>query len=154
MRSVTPSPASLSADQMADALTAAAGRSELQRAATHLLIYTDLPGRADFARHVTLDWEETEGTRTLTARVDWAALRDDESIYLSGGPDRLLNLAISYAKGRPVHLDAYLNSFGTEHARRVIEAHIIGLGMEGFFTIADGPKLVELRAFHDELLNG
>ncbi|WP_432140086.1 hypothetical protein [Streptomyces sp. bgisy154] len=151
---VTPSPASLSEEEMTEALEAAAklSRSELRRAATHLLLATGLPGRADFARHTALVWEEDpEAGRVLTAEVDWTALREDESIYLHGGADKLLHLALSYAKGRPVHLDAYLNGFGTATAKTVLEAHMIGMGLEGFYTLEDGPKLQELKALHADL---
>lgn len=151
---VTPSPASLSEEEMTEALEAAAqlSRSELRRAATHLLTFTGLPGRADFARHTALVWEEDpDGGRVLTAEVDWAALRDDESMILSGSTDKLLHLAVSYAKGRPVHLDAYLNVFGTATAKRVLEAHVIGMGLEGFYTLESGPKLDELKALHADL---
>ncbi|MFF1737861.1 hypothetical protein [Streptomyces sp. NPDC058247] len=151
---VTPSPASLSEEEMTEALEAAAklSRSELRRAATHLLTFTGLPGRADFARHTALVWEEDPDVdRVLIAEVDWTALRDDESMILNGSTDKLLHLAVSYAKGRPVHLDAYLNTFGTATAKRVLEAHMIGMGLEGFYTLEDGPKLEELKAFHADL---
>ncbi|MER6256803.1 hypothetical protein ABT224_36220 [Streptomyces sp. NPDC001584] len=104
---VTPSPASLSHEEMADALTAAArlSGSELKRAATHLLTFTGLPGRGDFARHTTLAWAEVPGTgRALTAEVDLTAVRDDQTLYLTGSDEHLLNLALSYSRGRPVHL--------------------------------------------------
>ncbi|MFF2926683.1 hypothetical protein [Streptomyces celluloflavus] len=151
---VTPSPVSLSEEEMTAALEAAAkfSGSELRRAATHLLLATGLPGRADFARHTALMWEEVpEVGRVLIAEVDWTALREDESIYLHGGADKLLHLALSYAKGRPVHLDAYLNGFGTATAKTVLEAHMIGMGLEGFFILEDGPRLEELKALHAEL---
>ncbi|MFE4264577.1 hypothetical protein [Streptomyces sp. NPDC056883] len=151
---VTPSPVSLSEEEMTEALEAAAklSGSELRKAATHLLNATGLPGRADFARHTALVWEEDpEGSRVLVAEVDWVALREDESIYLHGGADKLLHLALSYAQGRPVHLDAYLNGFGTATAKTVLEAHVIGMGLEGFFVLEDGPKLEELKALHADL---
>ncbi|WP_329021108.1 hypothetical protein [Streptomyces sp. NBC_01601] len=151
---VTPSPASLSEEEMTAALNAAAklSGSELRRAATHLLNATGLPGRADFARHTALMWEEApDGGRVLVAEVDWTALREDDSVYLHGGADKMLHLALSYAKGRPVHLDAYLNGFGTATAKTVLEAHMIGMGMEGFYILEDGSKLEELKAFHADL---
>ncbi len=120
MRNVTPSPASLSEEEMTRALEAAArlSGSELRRAATHLLLATGLPGRADFARHTALMWEEDqEAGRVLVAEVDWSALRGDDSIYLHGAADKLLHLALSYAKGRSVHLDAYLNGFARRRRR-------------------------------------
>ncbi|RPK32661.1 hypothetical protein EES39_38330 [Streptomyces sp. ADI92-24] len=151
---VTPSPASLSEEDMTAALDAAAklSRSEMKRAATHLLTFTGLPGRADFARHTALVWEEDpDAGRALIAEVDWAALRDDESMILSGSTDKLLDLALSYAMGRPAHLGAYLNTFGTATAKRVLEAHVIGMGLEGFYTLESGPKLDELKALHADL---
>jgi hypothetical protein len=152
---VTPSPVSLSHEEMADALTAAArlSGSELERAATHLLTFSGLPGRGDFARHTTLAWAEVPGTgRALTAEVDLTAVRDDETLELTGSDERLLNLALSYTRGRPVRLDAYLNTFGHTTAQRVLEAHIIGMGMEGFLTVsAGGPELDKLNALHAEL---
>ncbi|GHH54516.1 hypothetical protein [Streptomyces candidus] len=122
---VTPSPASLTEEEMTAALEATAqlSRSELKRAATHLLTFTGLPGRADFARHTALMWEDDpDAGRVLIAEVDWDALRDDTSMPLSGSTDKLLHLALSYAKGRPVHLNAYLHSFGTATAKRVLDA--------------------------------
>ncbi|MFD8387402.1 hypothetical protein ACFV2X_54550 [Streptomyces sp. NPDC059679] len=152
---VTPSPASLSAEEMTAALTAAAtlSGSELKRAATHLVTSTGLPGRADFARHITLTWAEVPDTgRALTAEVNLTALRADEEVYLTGADEKLLNLALSYATGRPVHLDAYLNGFGHQTGLRVLEAHIIGMGMEGFLAAAaGGPRLDDLNALHAEL---
>ncbi|MFG2162728.1 hypothetical protein [Streptomyces olivaceus] len=152
---VTPSPASLSEQEMTDALTAGAqaSRSELTRAAVHLLTGSGLPGRGDFARHTTLAWTPGPvGERTLTAQVDLAALRDDDTLRLTGTDEKLLTLALSYAQGRPVHLDAYLNSFGHQTARRVLEAHLIGMGMEGFLSVSTGgPELDKLNALHAEL---
>ncbi|MFJ8388654.1 hypothetical protein ACIQ9Q_29835 [Streptomyces sp. NPDC094438] len=152
---VTPSPASLSHEEMADALTAAArlSGSELKRAATHLLTFSGLPGRGDFARHTTLTWAEVPGTgRALTAEVDLTAVREDETLHLTGSDEHLLNLALSYSRGRPVHLDAYLNTFGHKTAQRVLEAHVIGMGMEGFLTVAaGGAELDKLNALHAEL---
>lgn len=152
---VTPSPTSLSHEEMADALTAGArlSDSQLKRAATHLLTFSGLPGRGDFARHVTLAWADVPGTgRALTAEVDLTAVRGDETLYLTGGDERLLDLALSYSRGRPVPLDAYLNTFGHQTAQRVLEAHIIGMGMEGFLTVsAGGPELDRLNALHAEL---
>ncbi|MFJ4342931.1 hypothetical protein [Streptomyces sp. NPDC088915] len=154
-RDVTPSPASLSHEEMADALTAGAqlSGSELKRAATHLLTSTSLPGRCDFARHVALAWAEVPGTgRALTADVDLTAVRADETLPLTGSDERLLDLALSYGRGRPVHLDAYLNTFGHQTAQRVLEAHVIGMGMEGFLTVSTGgPELDKLNALHAEL---
>ncbi|KUF17473.1 hypothetical protein AT728_16565 [Streptomyces silvensis] len=140
---------------MTDALTAGAlaSRSELTRAAVHLLTGTGLPGRGDFARHTTLAWTpDPVGKRTLTAQVDLAAVRDDDTLHLTGSDEKLLTLALGYSHGRPVHLDAYLNSFGHQTARRVLEAHLIGMGMEGFLTVtAGGPELDKLHALHAEL---
>ncbi|WP_239149904.1 hypothetical protein [Streptomyces sp. SID8111] len=152
---VTPSPASLSAEEMCAALTAAAtlSGSELKRAATHLVTSSGLPGRADFARHINLTWAEVPDIgRALTAELDLTALRADEGVYLTGTDEKLLTLALSYAKGRPVPLDAYLNGFGHQTALSVLEAHIIGMGMEGFLSAAaGGPRLDELNALHAEL---
>ncbi|MFJ5645780.1 hypothetical protein [Streptomyces sp. NPDC093223] len=151
----TPSAASLSEQEMTDALTAAAtlSKSELTRAATHLITFTGLPGRADFARHVTLAWaQDAENGPVLTAEVDLAALREDNTVQLTGSDEKLLTLALSYANGRPVRLDAYLNSFGHQTAQRVLEAHVVGMGMEGFLTVAaGGPELDKLKALHAEL---
>ncbi|MFE2529464.1 hypothetical protein ACFXEL_35155 [Streptomyces sp. NPDC059382] len=139
---------------MTEALNAAAklSGSPLRKAATHLLNATGLPGRADFARHTALVWEEDpEAGRVLVAEVDWTALREDESISLHGAADKLLHLALSYAKARPVRLGAYLNGFGTTAAKTVLEAHVIGMGLEGFFVLEDGPKLQELKALRADL---
>lgn len=69
---VTPSPASLSAEEMCAALTAAAtlSGSELKRAATHLVTSSGLPGRADFARHITLTWAEVPDIGRALTDVD------------------------------------------------------------------------------------
>jgi len=148
-----PSPASLDPAQMADALRADAERddSPSKQAAAHLLTFTALPGRADFARHVEL----TAGHSAADGRAprvcawvrDWDALLADRSVYLTGGAERLLNIAASYAVGRPVDLAACGNGLGTAHARRLLEAVAVGAGMSGFYEIHDGPELARMRDF-------
>jgi len=58
----------------------------------------------------------------------------------------MLEIAASYAAGRPVNLREHGHGFGTAHARRVVEAVAIGTGMSEYLTIADSPALAEMRA--------
>lgn len=152
----------LTADQMAAALTVAAraSGSQLQQAAVHLLTFTELPGRTDFAAHVDLDFVEIQGDESdgspdeslLLARVrDWAVLLLDRRMYLTGGGRRLLELAGSLATGRPVDLSSQLTDLGHAHGRRVVEAVIIASGLSGFYHLTEGLKFIQMRQFQQEL---
>ncbi|MFI8461764.1 hypothetical protein [Kitasatospora sp. NPDC085464] len=150
-----PDPLSLTGETLRQAVEARVrlSGSESLKAATHLLTFTDLLGRPDVARHIRLRYETDEdGLEVLVADVDLPALRDDDAVYLTGGDQRFLDLAISYLHGRPTDLSAYLNVFGHAHARRAIEAYIISLGMEGWYRLEEGAALAEHRAFEAELL--
>lgn len=138
--------ATLSRTEMNQALTAGARQSGYlhRMASVHLLTFTDLPGRAAFARHV--DLAEGEGGELVAYVRDWAALLADNQIRLPSSGYQLLALAAGYVQGHPVDLFLNLGGLGVAHAKRVIESVIIGCGMEGFYTLHDGPKMAELRA--------
>lgn len=145
-----PDPRSLSADTLREAVMAGTKFSggDTRRAAMHLLTFTDLLGRGDVARHVHLRYEtDTDGLEVLVGHVDLDALTEDKGISLTGGDERFLALARSYACGEPVVLGDFLNTLGHAHARRAIEAYIISLGMEGWYQLQDGAALHEHRAF-------
>ena len=138
------------------ALLAAGARLEDRpsaAAAVHLLTFTDLPGRRDFARHVHIENVTHAGGGTVLAAWvrDWDRLLGDGSVYVSGGPRRLLEVAASYATGRPVDLREASSGLGTAHAGRVIEAAVIGTGMAEYYTITGTAKLAGLRATQAKL---
>jgi len=120
-------------------------------AAMHLLTYTELPGRKDFAKHVDIETGyAADETEPLIAVVrDWDKLLNSGTVYLTGGDARMVEIAASYATGRPVDLRENGSGFGTAHARRLVEAVAIGAGMGDLLTIADSPALLEMRAKND-----
>jgi hypothetical protein len=122
-------------------------------AAMHLLTYTELPGRRDFAKHVdiTTGYAADESEPLIAVVRDWNALLTDNTVYLTGGDARLIEIAASYAHGRPVNLREHGNGLGTAYARRLVEAVAIGAGMADYLTIADSPALAEMRARNDAL---
>jgi hypothetical protein len=123
-------------------------------AAMHLLTYTELPGRRDFAKHVDIETGyAADETEPLIAVVrDWDKLLTSNTVYFTGGDLRLAEIAASYAEGRPVDLRESGNGLGTAHARRLVEAVAIGAGMGEFLTITDSPALLEMRARNDAFL--
>jgi hypothetical protein len=122
-------------------------------AAVHLLTFTDLPGRRDFARHVRIENVTGAGGGTVLAAWvrNWDRLLGDGSVYLSGGLRRLLEVAASYATGRPVDLRDTSSGLGTAHAGRLIEAVVTGTGMAQYYTITGTAKLAGLRRWHGGL---
>jgi hypothetical protein len=122
-------------------------------AAMHLLTYTELPGRRDFAKHVDIETGyAADETEPLIAVVrDWDKLLTSNTVYFTGGDLRMTEIAASYASGRPVDLREHGNGLGTAHARRLVEAVAIGTGMGEFLTIADSPALLKMRARNDAL---
>jgi hypothetical protein len=149
-------PADYSAGELADLLTTGArlAGTHSAAAAAHLLTFTELPGRRTFARHVEVDvvYNHLTGENVLGAWVkDWEALLADEEIYLTGSNRRMLQIAASYATGHPVDLAENGNGLGTAHAKRLIEAVIIGAGMAEFYTIAGTSRLDDLHARFSEL---
>jgi hypothetical protein len=122
-------------------------------AAMHLLTYTELPGRKDFAKHVDIETGyAADETEPLIAVVrDWDKLLNSGTVYLTGGDARMVEIAASYATGRPVDLRENGSGFGTAHARRLVEAVAIGAGMGDLLTIADSPALLDMRAKNDAL---
>src|SRR5260370_23422954 len=102
-------PASYNRDEMIALLTAAAhvASSHSMMAAMHLLTYTGLPGRQDFARHVDVQAVAfSDDVIVLAAWVrDWdVLLGDDSGVHLTRSDPRLLEIAASYAAGRPMIL--------------------------------------------------
>jgi hypothetical protein len=122
-------------------------------AAMHLLTYTELPGRRDFARHIDIETGyAADETEPLIAVVrDWDKLLNSGTVYLTGGDARMTEIAASYATGRPVSLRENGHGLGTAHARRLVEAVAIGAGMGEYLTITDSPALLEMRARNDAL---
>ena len=82
---------------------------------------------------------------------DWQALLNDGSVYLSGWPRRLLEVAASYATGQPVNLRQASSGLGSAHAGRLIEAVVIGTGMAEYYTVTGTAKLAGLRRWHGGL---
>lgn len=123
-------------------------------AAMHLLTYTSLPGRKDFARHVDIETGyAADGPEPLIAVVgDWGRLLNDGTVRFTGGDVRVVGLAASYATGHPVDLRECGNGLGTAHARRLVEAVAIGAGMGEYLTITDSTALQEMRARNDAIL--
>ncbi len=72
-------------------------------AAIHLLTYTELPGRRDFARHVeiTTGYAADESEPLIAVVRDWEQLLTSGTVYLTGGDARMIEIAASYAAGRP-----------------------------------------------------
>lgn len=105
--------------------------SDSMRAAMHLLTYTELPGRKDFAAHVDIKrGPAVDGSTPVLAVVrDWDALLDDDTVYGTGADARLIVIAASYVTGRPIDLNTLARGLGTAHARRVVEAVAIGAGV-------------------------
>ena len=143
-------------DEMIALLTAAAhvDGAHSMAAAVHLLTYTGLPGRPDFARHV--DVQAVAGADDVTVLGAWvrdwgALLGDDSGVYLTGSDRRMLEIAASYAAGRPVDLREHGHGLGTAHARRLVEAVAIGAGMDEYLSIADTPALGVMRARQADL---
>lgn len=125
-------------------------------AAMHLLTYTEMPGRKDFARHVDIETGyAADETEPLIAVVrDWDKLLTGNTVRFTGGDLRMTEIAASYAAGRPVDLREHAVGLGTAHARRLVEAVTIGAGMGEYLTIADSPALAEMRARNDALFTG
>ncbi len=142
-------------DEMCELLAAGArleGRPSAA-AAVHLLTFTNLPGRRDFARHARIEnVTGADGGTVLAAWVrNWDRLLGDGSVYLSSGPRRLVEVAASYATGRPVDIRDASSGLGTAHARRLIEAVVIGTGTAGYYTITGTAKLAGLRRWQGGL---
>jgi hypothetical protein len=142
-----------SGDELRAMLTAgAAGASPTLQAAVHLLTFTDVPDRPAFANLVDVDDISAGTTPALGAFVrDWAGLPSSAAAArLSGGPARLLALAISLATGQPVDLRENIAPGGHAHIRRVLEAVIIAAA-DGLYEVAPTPKLDEVLAFHQSM---
>lgn len=122
-------------------------------AAIHLLTFTELPGHRDFARHVeiTTGYAADESEPLIAVVRDWEQLLTSGTVYLTGGDAQMIEIAASYAAGRPVDLREHSDGLGTAHARRLVEAVAIGAGMGEYLTIADSPALLEMRARNDAL---
>ncbi|MGY4102004.1 hypothetical protein ACW2Q0_21010 [Nocardia sp. R16R-3T] len=135
---------------------AAAADSRYQRAAIHLLNFTELPGRAALDAYIETDTVTVDGRDVRAAWIrDWDAMGRLENLgYLSGGEERFVRLAASMAHGSPVDLCAALSSLGHAHARRVLEAVAICLGADEHYEITPTPALLESQRFEEQLLAG
>jgi hypothetical protein len=133
---------------------AAAARTRYQRAAIHLLGFTEILGQAPLAAYIEYGTVDLDGRETPAAWIcNWPALgRLDNLGYLSGGAERLVRLAAGIAHGMPLDLRAALSSLGHEHARRVLEAVAICHGADEFYTITPTPALAENQRFKQQLL--
>ena len=141
------------ADMIAALKYAAELGTPAQQAATHLLLFTDLPVRTGFARFVEVEpVEGRDGIERPAAYPKWrelAAAADE--LRLHSAARRLLDLAASYATGAPVDLRETAGLGGHAHARAAIEAAIIAHDVTGYYTLAEGPELERTRAFHAEM---
>lgn len=128
--------------------------SHSMSAAMHLLTYTELPGRKDFAKHIDIQTGyAADETEPLIAVVrDWDRLLTSNTVLFTGGDLRMTEIAASYSSGRPVDLREQAVGLGTAHARRLVEAVAIGAGMGEYLTISDSAALSEMRARNDALL--
>ncbi len=107
-------------------------------AAIHLLTYTELPGRASFARLVEVAEErDLDGGQVTAAFVtDWKALPPAAG-YLTGGDARLVAVAASLAAGEPVDLREQLTGLGHAYACRVVEAVLIATGYDDWYAVTN-----------------
>lgn len=127
------------------------------QAAMHLLLFTELPDTARFARHVDLDttWAPGGGSVRVARIRDWDQLIADPDLRLSGTEERFLKIAASFAAGRPADLSAVVtNMLGWAHARRVAEAVLIATDTTALLAVSDTAKLGDLKALHDTLSSG
>ena len=153
-------PTELTEQEMIQALTAAAAIEGPTRAAAHhLLVHSELPGRAAFAACVELaeeaDKHSASGGTFLAAYVDWSALETAlPEMRLNSAKERLVRLAIGYATGKPVDVRDISAIGGNVHKRYIIEAALIATGaaQDELYTLADGPGLERDRAFMRDLL--
>ena len=117
-------------------------RSPPAAAATHLLTYTDLPGRQSFASHVDVHAVREGGGSMVTGAWirDWDALLGDRGVSLNSTTYRLIELAASYATGRPVDLRNTIGYFATEldpwTAQRIAEAAVIAAAYDETLIVA------------------
>ncbi|BAD60538.1 hypothetical protein [Nocardia farcinica] len=150
--------ASYTADELRTLLEtgAAAADSRYQRAAIHLLNFTELPGRTALNAYIETDTVTIDGRDVRAAWIrDWDGMGRLENLgYLSGGEERLVRRAASMAHGSPVDLCATLSSLGHAHARRVLEAVAICLGADEYYDITPTPALLENQRFEEQLLAG
>lgn len=151
--------AELNAEEMTAALIFAAKLEDRPTlsAATHLLLFTDLPTRASFAKYVELESvedEDEDGVERLGAWPKWRELTEAAGageFRLDGDKRRLLQLAASYAAGEPVDLRGTAGMEGHAHAKAAIEAALIAHGVTGYYSLTDGPELERLRQFHAQM---
>lgn len=143
-------------EQIIELLTAGAtvvGELTMQ-AAIHLVTFTELPRLAAFTRHVdvqdVLDIDRNPVTAAFVR--DWRALlRDEEFTRMGGGDHRLLTLAVSLAAGEEISLRQQAIGLGTAHAKRVLEALAISLGVDRFYAITETPALTQMRAERERM---
>jgi hypothetical protein len=113
-----------------------------QRAAVHLLTFTELPRWRSFQDSLVI-----EGSQAYVHI--WSALPlSDAGSRLSSAGNRLLALAVSLAGGGPVGLRDNVTGLGHAHARRVVEAFLIATGGEEFYALTGTPALDELHQFN------
>jgi hypothetical protein len=123
------------------------------QAAIHLITFTDLPGTAEFARHVTVEdrWSMAQRTIVRGAWINgWNALARVKDL---GTTNRhMIELAASLAVGRRVSLLEHVTGeLGAAHAKRLAEAILIRCGAEKFYLLHSTDALAELEQMRREL---
>jgi hypothetical protein len=123
-------------------------------AAVRLLSATSLPGTKAFARHVDVQTGyAADGTTPLVAAVsDWSALIDDPDIRFTGTDRRWVELAASYADGRPVDLSRAATGLDTRQAQLLAEVVLMATGMSELYAVQPTDKLNRQRAEWDAML--
>lgn len=135
-------------EQWTSMLTAGGRREDVNNihGAVHLLTYTDLPGRRQFAEHVRIELAQLYGPngdpedgKTLTAVVrNWKVLPDIAAdLQMGSSTVRLLTLAAGLATGIPVDVRDCLTGFGRVTASRAAEAVLIATGYAQWYTTAE-----------------
>ncbi|WP_433574172.1 hypothetical protein [Nocardia brasiliensis] len=121
-------------------------------AAIGLLDFADLLDRTDVRAHLRVQTVPDPTDQPVRAAfADWAALGADTGIGpLYGGADRLLRLALSIAHGIPVDLSGALSGLGHAHARAVLDAMAVALGVGGDVEITDTPAYLARRRADQE----
>ncbi|MBW4722377.1 hypothetical protein [Saccharothrix obliqua] len=107
-------------------------------AAVHLLTFTALPGRGDFAGHVEIRvGTHLSGRTELGAFVrDWERLARHENLdVLTGQDERLVALAAGWAAGVPVRLERDAAGLSSASLRRVLEAVLLASNGEPYFMV-------------------
>lgn len=130
--------------------------SATMKAAMYLLAATDLPGTPQFARHVDIEdgivnernssgtWEWARYTCAWVR--DWDALRNDREAIWNEHQLTLVDLAMSYANGRPVNLHDAGGYAARYHGPA---AAVLGMTRHSFGTRLGEARAAFLRLWHE-----